>query len=236
MRICHRTHQGLVRTSNQDNWLAESALYGVADGMGGHRGGETASRVALEVFRNAIGKKKPSEDVLRRAMEAANRRVYEMSQQDENLHGMGTTMSVLWMRKNSLLIAHVGDSRVYRLRGGELTQITDDHSFVAELVRKNVITAEMAKNHPHRNIITRAVGVDPAVEVDVMEETMEPGDIWLVCSDGLHGMVEDAEMQQILTGMDLEDAAECLLSRALENGGYDNVTLVLVSNEEVNTK
>ena len=236
MRICHRTHQGLVRTSNQDNWLAESALYGVADGMGGHRGGEIASRVALEVFRNAIGKKKPSEDVLRRAMEAANRRVYEMSQQDENLHGMGTTMSVLWMRKNSLLIAHVGDSRVYRLRGGELTQITDDHSFVAELVRKNVITAEMAKNHPHRNIITRAVGVDPAVEVDVLEETMEPGDIWLVCSDGLHGMVEDAEMQQILTGMDLEDAAERLLSRALENGGYDNVTLVLVSNEEVNTK
>lgn len=236
MRICHRTHQGLVRTSNQDNWLAESALYGVADGMGGHRGGETASRVALEVFRNAIGKKKPSEEVLRRAMEAANRRVYEMSCQDESLQGMGTTMSILWVHKNNLLIAHVGDSRVYRLRGGQLTQITDDHSFVAELVRKNVITAEMAKNHPHRNIITRAVGVDPTVEVDVLEETMQAGDIWLVCSDGLHGMVEDTEIQQILTGLNLEDAAERLLSRALENGGYDNITLVLVSNEEVNAK
>lgn len=236
MRICHRTHQGLVRTSNQDSWLAESALYGVADGMGGHRGGETASRVALEVFRNAIGKKKPSEDALRRAVEAANRRVYEMSRQDESLQGMGTTMSVLWVRKDRLLIAHVGDSRVYRLRGGEFTQITDDHSFVAELVRKNVITPEMARNHPHRNIITRAVGVDPMVEVDVLEETMAPGDIWLVCSDGLHGMVDDAEIQQTLTELELDEAAERLLSRSLENGGYDNVTLVLIGCEEVDAK
>ncbi|MBR4068073.1 MAG: Stp1/IreP family PP2C-type Ser/Thr phosphatase [Clostridia bacterium] len=236
MRICHRTHQGLVRTSNQDSWLAESALYGVADGMGGHRGGETASRVALEVFRNAIGKKKPSEDALRRAVEAANRRVYEMSLQDESLQGMGTTMSMLWMKKNSLLIAHVGDSRVYRLRNGELAQITDDHSFVAELVRNNIITPEMAKTHPHRNIITRAVGVDPVVEVDILEETVEPGDIWLVCSDGLHGLVEDAEICQVLTEMGPEDAAERLLNRALENGGHDNVTLVLVCNEEVNAK
>lgn len=236
MRICHRTHQGLVRTSNQDSWLAESALYGVADGMGGHRGGETASRVALEVFRNAVGKKKPGEDALRRAVEAANRRVYEMSLQDESLQGMGTTMSVLWTRKDRLLIAHVGDSRVYRFRAGELVQITDDHSFVAELVRKNVITPEMAKSHPHRNIITRAVGVDPVVEVDVLEQTMEPGDIWLVCSDGLHGMVEDAEIQQILAEMDLDEAAERLLSRSLENGGYDNVTLVLIGCEEVDAK
>lgn len=236
MRICHRTHQGLVRTSNQDSWLAESALYGVADGMGGHRGGETASRVALEVFRNAIGKKKPGEDTLRRAVEAANRRVYEMSRQDESLQGMGTTMSVLWTRKDRVLIAHVGDSRVYRFRDGVLAQITDDHSFVAELVRKNVITPEMAKNHPHRNIITRAVGVDPVVEADVLEETVEPGDIWLICSDGLHGMVEDAEIQQTLAELDLDEAAERLLSRSLENGGYDNVTLVLVGYEEVDAK
>lgn len=236
MRVCHRTHQGLVRASNQDSWLAEASLFGVADGMGGHRGGETASRVALEVFKNAIGKKKPAADAIRRAVEAANRRVYDMAQQDENLQGMGTTMSMVWLGKDKALIAHVGDSRVYRLRGGELTQLTDDHSFVAELVRNHIITPEMAKTHPNRNIITRAVGVDPMVEVDVLEEEIREGDLWLICSDGLHGMVEDAEIQKTLTDMELEEAAEHLLARALEGGGYDNVTLVLIGHGEVNAK
>ena len=142
MRVCHRTHQGLVRANNQDNWLAESALYGVADGMGGHKGGETASRVALQVFRNAIGQKKPDADALRMAVEAANRRVYDMSARDDTLSGMGTTMSMIWQDTNRLLIAHVGDSRIYRLRAGQFQQITDDHSFVAELVRNNIITPE----------------------------------------------------------------------------------------------
>lgn len=233
MRVCHRTHQGLVRATNQDNWLAESALYGVADGMGGHRGGETASRVALQVFRNAIGQKKPDADALRMAVEAANRRVFDMASHDETLKGMGTTMSMIWADEKRLLIAHVGDSRIYRLRDGKLHQVTDDHSFVAELVRNNIITPEMAKTHPNRNIITRAVGVDPFVEVDILEEELLPGDRWLICSDGLHGMVEDSEMEQILTEMELEDAAERLMSRALENGGVDNVTFVLLSNTEV---
>ena len=233
MRVCHRTHQGLVRATNQDNWLAESALYGVADGMGGHRGGETASRVALQVFRNAIGQKKPDADALRVALEAANRRVFDMASHDETLKGMGTTMSMIWADEKRLLIAHVGDSRIYRLRDGKLHQVTDDHSFVAELVRNNIITPEMAKTHPNRNIITRAVGVDPFVEVDILEEELLPGDQWLICSDGLHGMVEDSEMEQILTEMELEDAAERLMSRALENGGVDNVTFVLLSNTEV---
>lgn len=233
MRVCHRTHQGLVRANNQDNWLAESALYGVADGMGGHKGGETASRVALQVFRNAIGQKKPDADALRMAVEAANRRVYDMSARDDTLSGMGTTMSMIWQDTNRLLIAHVGDSRIYRLREGRLQQITNDHSFVAELVRNNIITPEMAKTHPQRNIITRAVGVDPFVQVDVLQEELLPGDLWLICSDGLHGMVEDEEIQTILSEMELEDAAERLISRALENGGHDNVTFVLLSNTEV---
>lgn len=236
MRVCHRTHQGLVRASNQDGWLAETSLFGVADGMGGHRGGETASRVALEVFKNAIGKKKPDTAAICRAVEAANRRVYEMAQADENLQGMGTTMSMLWLAKDRAVIAHVGDSRVYRLRDGELTQLTQDHSFVAELVRNHVITPEMAKTHPHRNIITRAVGVDPMVEVDVLEEELLENDLWLICSDGLHGIVEDEEIRRALTEMELEEAAEHLLAKALEGGGYDNVTFVLISNAEVNAK
>ena len=214
MRVCHRTHQGLVRASNQDNWLAQAPLYGVADGMGGHKGGETASRVALQVFQNAIGRKTP----------------------DESLSGMGTTMSMIWQDDTRLLIAHVGDSRIYRLREGKLRQMTDDHSFVAELVRNNIITPEMAKNHPQRNIITRAVGVDPYVEVDLLEEESEPGDIWLICSDGLHGMVEDEEIQTVLSTMELEEAAERLMSRALENGGHDNITFVLLSHTEVTDK
>lgn len=236
MRVCHRTHQGLVRATNQDNWLVESALYGVADGMGGHRGGETASRVALQVFRNAIGQKKPDADALRVAVEAANRRVYDMAAHDDSLSGMGTTMSMIWADEKRLLIAHVGDSRIYRLRDGKMQQVTNDHSFVAELVRNCIITPEMAKTHPNRNIITRAVGVDPFVEVDILEEELLPGDLWLICSDGLHGMVEDSEMEQILTGMELEEAAERLMSRALENGGVDNVTFVLLSNTEVTGK
>ncbi len=236
MRVCHRTHQGLVRANNQDHWLAEAPLYGVADGMGGHRGGETASRVALQVFRNAIGFKKPDAQVLRMAVEAANRRLFDLSAHDETLRGMGTTMSMIWQDDNRLLIAHVGDSRIYRLREGKLEQITNDHSFVAELVRNHVITPEMAKTHPQRNIITRAVGVDPMVEVDLLEEELLPGDQWLICSDGLHGMVEDAEMAQILTSMELEEAAERLLTRALENGGHDNVTFVILSNAEVNAQ
>ncbi len=236
MQVCHRTHQGLVRASNQDNWLAEASLFGVADGMGGHRGGETASRVALEVFQKAIGKKKPDATHIRRAVEAANRRVYDMSQEDESLQGMGTTMSMVWVGKQKLFIAHVGDSRVYRFRNGELTQITEDHSFVAELVRNSIITPEMAKTHPHRNIITRAVGVDPMVEVDVLEEELQKDDLWLICSDGLHGIVEDEEIRQTLADLELEEAAERLLAMALEGGGYDNVTFVLISNAEVDAK
>ena len=233
MRVCHRTHQGLVRANNQDNWLAQAPLYGVADGMGGHKGGETASRVALQVFQNAIGQKMPAANTIRMAVEAANRRVYDMSARDDTLSGMGTTMSMIWQDTNRLLIAHVGDSRIYRLRDGQLQQITNDHSFVAELVRNNIITPEMAKTHPQRNIITRAVGVDPFVQVDVLQEELLPGDLWLICSDGLHGMVEDGEIQTILSEMELEDAAERLISRALENGGHDNVTFVLLSNTEV---
>lgn len=236
MRVCHRTHQGLVRANNQDNWLAQAPLYGVADGMGGHKGGETASRVALQVFQNAIGQKMPAANTIRMAVEAANRRVYDMSAHDDSLSGMGTTMSMIWRDDDRLLIAHVGDSRIYRLRAGQFQQITDDHSFVAELVRNNIITPEMAKNHPQRNIITRAVGVDPYVQVDVLEEDLLPGDIWLICSDGLHGMVEDEEIKTILSEMELEEAADRLMSRALENGGIDNITFVLLSDTEVTDK
>ena len=133
-----------------------------------------------------------------------------------------------------MLVGHVGDSRAYRLRGGELEQITQDHSIVAELLRNNVITAEMARNHPYRNVITRAVGVDPAVIPDVIDEDKQPGDVWLVCSDGLYNMVSDDVIRDTLMQSETDDqAADCLLSLALENGGADNITFVICRVTEV---
>ena len=227
MRVCHRTHQGLVRASNQDSLLVEGRLYGVADGMGGHKGGETASRVAVQVVKNALSRKRPEEDALRMGLEAANRRIYGMAGSDENLTDMGTTMTLLWEGEQRILIGHVGDSRAYRLRDGKLSQITQDHSVVGELLRNQVITPEMAKKHPYRNIITRAVGIDPVVEVDVLSEDKQLDDLWLVCSDGLYNMVDDKDIEEILNTLHEEKAADRLLELALENGGTDNVSFVL---------
>ena len=136
MRVCQRTHQGRVRSSNQDCLLVDGCVYGVADGMGGHQGGETASRVAVQVLKNALRGKLPDRRALEVGMEAANRRVYDMARHDSSLSGMGTTVTLLWEDGKRVLVGHVGDSRAYRLRGGELKQITQDHSIVAVLLRK----------------------------------------------------------------------------------------------------
>ena len=234
MRVCQRTHQGLVRASNQDSLLVDKSVYGVADGMGGHNGGETASRVAVQVVKNALRGKKPEQHALEVSVEAANRRIYDMSRHDSSLSGMGTTLTFLWEDENELLIAHVGDSRAYLLRDGQLLQVTSDHSVVAELVRNGVITQEAARTHPYRNVITRAVGVDPTVEADMFTHDKQPGDLWLVCSDGLYTMVDDAHIKEALeTAKDDEAAADELLKLALDGGGKDNVSFVLCRITEV---
>ncbi len=234
MRVCQRTHQGNVRSSNQDSLIVHEHVYGVADGMGGHQGGETASRVAAQVIRNALNGKLPDSRALKVGVEAANRRVYDMARHDASLNGMGTTLTLLWEGADSLLLAHVGDSRAYRLRGGELEQMTKDHSIVAELLRNNVITEEMARSHPYRNVITRAVGVDPTVTADVDTVDKQPGDVWLICSDGLYNMVPDDVLKATLLGSeDDEKAADRLLALALENGGTDNISFVICRVEEV---
>ena len=235
MRVCHRTHQGLVRASNQDSLLVDASVYGVADGMGGHKGGETASRVAVQVIKNALRGKKPEQRALDIGVEAANRRIFDMSRHDSALSGMGTTLTFLWEDQEQVLLAHVGDSRAYLLRNGELTQITDDHSVVAELMRNGVITREMARSHPYRNVITRAVGVDPTVQADVLTHDKQPGDLWLICSDGLYNMVADEVILHVLTSAQSdEDAAEELMRLALKGGGTDNITFVLCRVAEVN--
>lgn len=228
MRICHRTHQGLVRSSNQDSLLVDERIYGVADGMGGHKGGETASRVAVQVLKNALRGKSPEPRALEVGMEAANRRIFDMARHDSALSGMGTTVTLLWESDTDVQICHVGDSRAYLLRDGELTQVTQDHSVVAELLRNGVITADMARTHPYRNVITRAVGVDPMVTADIFSHDLKPNDVWLVCSDGLYNMVPDTAIAEILKeAKDDESAAEELLQLALENGGTDNITFVI---------
>lgn len=234
MKVCHKTHQGLVRASNQDTLLLDEALYGVADGMGGHLGGETASRVAAQVMKNALHGKSPDVRAMEMAVEAANRRVFDMARHDSGLNGMGTTITLLWEGEKQIMIGHVGDSRAYRLHDGQLEQITQDHSVVAELLRNNVITPEMARTHPYRNVITRAVGVDPSVLADVLTVEKHPDDLWLVCSDGLYNMVPDETIRQVLTQSESDEkAADQLLQLALDAGGSDNVTFLLARVGEV---
>jgi len=234
MRVCQRTHQGLVRSSNQDCLLVDQGIYGVADGMGGHNGGETASRVTVQVIKNALRGKKPELRALLTAAEAANRRVFDMARHDSSLSGMGTTLTFLWEAENEVYLCHVGDSRAYLLRGGELKQISQDHSLVAELLIKNMISPEAARTHPYRNVITRAVGVDPVVEADVFEHDKQPDDLWLICSDGLTNMVPDETIASILQNAENEEsAADELLALALENGGTDNISFVLCRAAEV---
>ena len=166
------------------------------------------------------------------AADVYKRRVYEQSQLSEGFTGMGTTLSVLWMSDNFVYIGHVGDSRVYLLRDGEFKQMTLDHSLVEQLVREGVLTEEEAQNHPMRNIITRAIGTDESVEVDVVVEERRKGDLWLACSDGLHGLVDDRQMRDALRQYAPEKAADVLLKAALDAGGRDNVTLVIVHDGE----
>lgn len=229
-----RTDVGKVRANNQDAPIVSEKLrlYGVADGMGGHKGGEVASTSACDDLLRELEGKTPSVATLSGAIEEVNRQIYHQQEHDDALTGMGTTLSVLWMSDNFVYIGHVGDSRVYLLRDGEFKQMTLDHSLVEQLVREGVLTEEEAQNHPMRNIITRAIGTDESVEVDVVVEERRKGDLWLACSDGLHGLVDDRQMRDALRQYAPEKAADVLLKAALDAGGRDNVTLVIVHDGE----
>ena len=215
MRVCQRTHQGLVRSSNQDSLLVDQGVYGVADGMGGHKGGETASRVAVQVVKNALRGKKAEKRALEVAVEAANRRIFDMARHDSALSGMGTTLTFLWEAEKCVHLCHVGDSRAY-------------------LLRNNMISPDAARTHPYRNVITRAVGVDPVVTADIFTHDTQEDDLWLICSDGLTNMVPDETLASVLKEADSDEtAADELLALALEKGGTDNITFVLCRITEV---
>jgi len=230
------TDVGRVREGNEDGFLDESLRLGVvavADGMGGHRAGEVASATALESLRAAIAAGRP----LRDAIVDANDAVLEKSVSDQQLRGMGTTLTAGTLGTDgNLVIGHVGDSRAYLFHDGELTQITDDHSLVEEMVRTGELTPEQAESHPQRSIITRALGIDPEVEVDVYPVQLGVGDRVLLCSDGLTTMVRSEDIAGILEREpDPERAAQLLVDAANAAGGEDNITAVVVEAVEDET-
>jgi PPM family protein phosphatase len=219
---------GQLRTINEDSFIVDDrlALYAVADGMGGHRAGEVASATALEALRAAVA----SGQALDAAIVLSNTAVYQKAAGDRELSGMGTTLTaVAILGESTLLIGHVGDSRAYRIRDGAITQLTEDHSLVEELVREGRITPEEAEVHPQRAIITRALGIDPNIEVDLYTVEAHTGDRILICSDGLSGMLRDEEMLRVAAPeSDPRLAADRLVDAANEAGGDDNITVVVI--------
>lgn len=226
-----RTDVGRLRKNNQDAVILGCGLAGVADGMGGHKGGEIASAGLRDGLLREIIDQSPDMDTLREAVSVVNRELWEKQEADLSLSGMGTTLTVLWPAGNNMIVGQVGDSRAYLLRDGELRQVTEDHSMVADMVRKGVLTEEQAACHPMRNYITRAVGTEEEVEIDLSLHGRRKGDRWLICSDGLYGMIPKSDLMSLLSLPDPEDAAEKLLCAALEGGGKDNISLVILQDE-----
>jgi protein phosphatase len=227
LRTAARTDIGRVRASNQDAVLCLDRLVAVADGMGGAPAGETASSLVLAVVEAAFTGR--SADELEAAVRAANRAIFERATEDEDLQGMGTTLCAAGLtRDGHLAVVNVGDSRAYLLRDGEVRRLTEDHSIVADLVRRGELTDEQARLHRDRNVLTRAVGVGPTVDVDAVVEPAGPGDRVLLCTDGLTGEVGQEHIVSLMeTTGDLAGVADALVELALANGGNDNVAVVV---------
>lgn len=223
-----RTDIGRLRKNNQDAVILGNGLAGVADGMGGHKGGEIASAGLRDGLLRETKDKAPCMETLREAVNTVNLELWEQQEADAELTGMGTTLTVVWPTEKEMIIGQVGDSRAYLLRDGELKQMTDDHSMVADMVRKGVLTEEQAACHPMRNYITRAVGTDDAVEIDLSVSDRKQGDRWLICSDGMYGMVSRSALLELMSIGNLQEAADRMLQAALEGGGRDNISLVLI--------
>ncbi len=223
-----RTDVGRQRSANEDSLVLRPPFFAVADGMGGARAGEVASAIAAEAFEGASAAGEAAEAQLARLLREANRRIYDLAVTDESHRGMGTTLTAAKVHDGEVSLAHVGDSRAYRMRDGGLEQITRDHSLVAELERSGQITPEAAEHHPQRSIITRALGPEPDVEVDTYTLSARDGDLFLLCSDGLTSMISDDDVAAILrTSATLDEAADALIKAANQSGGKDNITVVL---------
>jgi protein phosphatase len=243
--VAGETNVGMKRTHNEDSFdlLEDEKLYLVADGMGGHASGEVASKLAIETLREfflstaqdpeatwpyKMDKSRGyEENRLITGIKLANLRIHESQQREPKLRGMGTTMAAILVIDEGVLVAHVGDSRVYRLRAGTLEQLTEDHSLLNDYIKMKRLSEEEIANFPHKNVIVRALGMKDTVKVDTRLDTPQVGDIYLLCSDGLSGPVTDAEIAEIASSSpDLKVVAAKLIERANANGGPDNITVV----------
>ncbi len=231
LRFAWRTDIGRLRKNNQDAVILGSGLVGVADGMGGHNGGEIASAGLRDGLLRETKDKAPGKETLEEAVKTVNLELWKQQEADASLSGMGTTLTVVWPTEKEMIVGQIGDSRAYLLRDGELTQVTEDHSMVAEMVRKGVLTEEQAACHPMRNYITRAVGTEENIEIDITIRERKQGDRWLVCSDGLYGMIGKEDLAAIMATEDLEETANLLMRAAMEGGGKDNISLVLLQDD-----
>jgi protein phosphatase len=235
---------GRKREHNEDSLLIDGdlGLFIVADGMGGHQGGGTASRLAVETIRDDLRQAwdpsllspeqkmadSPMRDVLRAAVEKACRSIFHAAQSDPNLQGMGTTVTALLVGGDKAFVAHVGDSRCYLVRQGGIFQVSEDHSLVNEQLKAGAITPEEAKTSRFRNIITRSVGFEEQVAVDLLGFEVEPGDRLVVCCDGLSNLVDDLEIREVVSSSPLEEAPQRLVDLANDRGGDDNITVVIL--------
>ena len=231
-----KTDVGRKRTSNQDSLLINDRimLYAVADGMGGHKGGEIASSLCTEVLESAVIKMLDRNDdfkvgpFLKEAVTLASMRIYERASMDSSLKGMGTTLVSLFIRGKNAYICQVGDSRVYLYRSGELWKITEDHSLVNEQVRSGLISRDQADKITYKNVITRAVGFEEIINVDIYTRELQKGDVFLLCSDGLTSMISDADIRVNIDEHDLAGSVKRLIDASNEAGGNDNVSSILV--------
>jgi len=227
------TDVGLVRDRNEDAYFAASRCYAVADGMGGHKAGEVASKIAIEVVASEYGERGSAAFDIANCIGKANHRVIQASRNRDELEGMGTTLTVVTLCEGVLKVGHVGDSRAYLIRADSIVQLTDDHSVVGELLRSGLLTPEEAECHPGRHAITRALGFSENLDIDIGERQLMPGDAVLLCTDGLHDIVSDDEIARTV-GMSNDPDKACmgLVKLARARGGHDNITVVIVRIEE----
>ncbi|NMD37890.1 MAG: Stp1/IreP family PP2C-type Ser/Thr phosphatase [Christensenellaceae bacterium] len=231
MKFIAKTNIGLVRKANQDAIIIKDDFCAVADGMGGHLGGEVASKTAIEILNSNNGFV-PDENSIKALFKKINLYVYNEQLQNEGLKGMGTTLTALWRTNKKIFIGHVGDSRCYLIRKKQIKQITKDHSYVADLINLGIITNEQARFHPYRNVINRAIGIKDDVEVDVVSIDYKKRDIFLLCSDGLNSMINDETILNIVLKNKTKNIANVLVDEALKAGGKDNVSVVVALVEE----
>ena len=243
MQVFFKTDVGLVRSCNQDSCrygkFSEDCVWSVVcDGMGGAIGGSVASSEAVDAISEVLCErfdKEMSDEDLRELMESsvtsANGKVFAMSCEYENLRGMGTTVELAVVRSNRLYVVHAGDSRVYRISGETINQVTTDHSLVQQMVERGQLTPEEARTHPGKNLITRALGVEEELELDFIEQPFEKGDVLLMCSDGLSNYFEEKEILDIIIKTPREELAEEFVELAKERGGSDNITVAIIVNE-----